>query len=66
MNIERELDDFRDGFKDEKTYMETVTEAEMFSWDQLVEDDEDEDSAENGIDELIMEFNQISLYTTVL
>ena len=48
-NIERELDDLGDGFEDEKTYMETVTKTEMFLLDQLVENDEDEDSTNNGV-----------------
>jgi hypothetical protein len=56
-DIKRELDNLGDGFDDEKTYMETVTKAEMFSWDQLVEDNEDKDSNDNGIDGLVMEFN---------
>jgi hypothetical protein len=55
-NIERELDDLEDDFDDKKIYVETVTEAEMFSWDQLVEDDDDNNGANNSIDELVMEF----------
>jgi hAT family C-terminal dimerisation region len=56
-NIERELDNLEDGFDDEKTYVETVIEAEMFSWDQLVEDDEDKDGIDDSIDGLVIEFN---------
>jgi hypothetical protein len=53
-NIKRELNDLEDDFDDEKTYMEMVDEAEWFSWDQLVEDDEDDDSADDG---LVMELD---------
>ena len=56
-NIERELDNLEDGFDDEKTYVETVIEAEMFSWNQLVEDDEDKDGIDDSIDGLVIEFN---------
>lgn len=56
-DIERELDNLEDGFDDKKTYIEIVTEAEMFSWDQLVEDNEDGDDADDSIDELVMEFD---------
>jgi hypothetical protein len=56
-NIERELDNLGDDFDDEKTYMEMVDEAEQFSWDQLVEDDEDDDSADDEIDGLVMELD---------
>ena len=56
-NIERELDNLEDGLDDEKTYVETVIEAKMFSWDQLVEDDEDKDGIDDSIDELVIEFN---------
>ena len=63
-NIERELDNLGDGFKDEKTYMETVIETEMFLLDQLVENDEDEDSTDNGIDGLNIK-SLCTLVTTV-
>jgi hypothetical protein len=43
-------------FDDEKSYTETVTEGEMFSWDQLVED-EDDNSTDDGMDELVIDFN---------
>jgi hypothetical protein len=56
-NIERELDNLVDDFDDEKTYMEMVDKVEQFSWDQLVEDDEDDDSADDEIDGLVMELD---------
>ena len=56
-NIERELDNLEDGFDDEKTYVETVIKAKMFSWDQLVEDNEDKDGIDDSIDGLVIEFN---------
>jgi hypothetical protein len=55
-NIERLLDNLGDGFDDEKSYTETVTEGEMFSWDQLVED-EDNNGTNNGMDELVIDFD---------
>jgi len=42
--IERELDEIEDRLDGEKTYIEVVDNAEAFSWDQLVEDADDDDS----------------------
>ena len=39
-DIEKELDDLEDCINDMQTYFDVVNEAEAFSWDQLVEDDE--------------------------
>lgn len=38
-----------DKFDDKMTYVETVTEAEMFSWDQSAEDD-DEDGTDGQLE----------------
>jgi hypothetical protein len=56
-NIKRELNNLGDNFDDEKTYMEMVDEAEQFTWDQLVEDDEDDNSADDEMNGLVMELD---------
>src|SRR5882757_4824670 len=42
--IEKELDEIEDRLEGDKTYFEVVDDAEAFSWDQLVEDADDDDS----------------------
>ncbi|KAG5650903.1 hypothetical protein H0H81_010591 [Sphagnurus paluster] len=57
-DIETELEDTDDISDDEMTYFDTVKEADMFSWAQLVDEDDGEDSAAvNGDDELIVDFD---------
>ncbi|PPQ85732.1 hypothetical protein CVT25_003110 [Psilocybe cyanescens] len=56
-DVEKEFDNLEDYFEAGKTHFDMVNDHETFLWDQLVEDEDEDDSAEDGTDKLVIYFD---------